>query len=248
MMFLERHLVFFPAAYPVGNWQPRGLAVEDAWIYSDDGEKLHGWFAGRDRPKAVVLVMSGNAGNVTQWADDLKVLRDELQASVLAFDYRGYGRSEGTPDEASVLADARSARAWLASRAGVAEADIVLLGRSMGGGVAVDLASRDGARGLVLQSTFTSLPDVAAHHYPWLPVRLLMKTRFDSLAKIGDYAGPLLQMHGDADEIVPIEQGRRLFDAAQGDKRFLTISGGRHNDPPNGAFYRVLAAFLDDLP
>src|SRR5690606_21254788 len=103
------------------------------------------------------------------------------------------GRSEGVPSEQGILADARAARQWLAQRAGVREQDIVLMGESLGGGVMVDLAASDGARALILENTFTSLPDVAAFHYPWLPVRTLMRTRFDSLSKIGNYHGPLLQ-------------------------------------------------------
>ena len=114
------------------------------------------------------LFLHGNAGNITHRDDRLLTLR-RLGFSVLMLDYRGYGRSEGSPSEKGVLLDARAARAWLAQRAGVAEQEIVLWGESLGGGVAVDLAAKDGARGLILESTFTSLPDMAAHHYRWLP-------------------------------------------------------------------------------
>jgi hypothetical protein len=117
----------------------------------------------------------------------------------------------------------------------------------MGAGVAVDLAAADGAVGLVLESAFTSLPDVAAVHYPWMPVRLLMRTRLDSLAKIASYHGPLLQSHADADEIVPIELGRRLFEAANEPKRFIVIEGGGHNDPQSEGYYSELAEFLESL-
>jgi uncharacterized protein len=160
---------------------------------------------------------------------------------VLIFDYRGYGRSEGKPSEAGVLADARAARAWLADREQLSSSDIVLLGESLGGAVAVDLAARDGARALVLESTFSSLPEVAAHHYPFLPVRWLMQTRFDSAAKIGDYHGPLLMAHGDADTIVPLSFGRRLFESANQPKRFLLLPHHDHNDPMPRAFYDAVA-------
>ena len=139
-----------------------------------------------------MLFCHGNGGNITHRVDALKMLHRRAGVSVLIFDYRGYGRSEGKPSEAGVLADARAARAWLAAREKIAEADVVLMGESLGGAVAVDLAARDGARALVLESTFSSLPDVAAYHYPWLPVRWVMRTRFDSAGKIGDYHGPLL--------------------------------------------------------
>src|SRR5439155_17149604 len=124
---------------------------EDAWFEADDGTRLHGWFAEAKNPRAVVLHTHGNAGNVTHRAPLLELFRERLRASILVFDYRGYGRSEGTPDEKGILADARAARRWLAKRAGVAESDVVLHGTSLGGGVAVDLAARDGARGLVLE-------------------------------------------------------------------------------------------------
>lgn len=245
MLLLEKRLIYFPARWPAGDWSPLGVPREDAWFTSADGTRLHGWFVPHPRPRAVMLIASGNAGNVTVWRDELEWLHAHGVAA-LAFDYRGYGRSEGQPEEAGLLADARAARAWLAQRTGVPETAIVLRGRSLGGGVMVDLAARDGARGLVLESTFTSLPDVAARVYFWLPVRLLMRTRFDSLSKIGQYRGPLLQSHGDADEIVPYVLGRRLFEAAPGPKWWVTIPGGRHNDPQSSEFYEALQRFLSE--
>ncbi|MEM9658850.1 MAG: alpha/beta hydrolase [Planctomycetota bacterium] len=241
---LERSIVYCPAPFPVGLWQPVDLAHENVYFESQDGGRLHGWYVPHDDPQAVALFLHGNAGNVTHRAPTLRALHDRHDLTVLTFDYRGFGRSEGKPHERGILQDARAARAWLAERTGVAERDIVLIGRSLGGGVAVDLAANDGARGLVLTSTFTSLPDVGSHHLPWLPTRLLMTNRLDSLAKIERYEGPLLQSHGDADELVPYELGRRLFDAAPGSKRFVTIAGGRHNDPWNEEFHKQLGHFL----
>jgi len=252
LMFFEESLIFVPAKYPDGDFQPPGLAFEDAHFTAADGTRLHGWYLERRDAIAVLLFAHGNAGNLTHRADVLRVLHQHLPATVMIFDYRGYGRSEGTPTEEGILQDARAARAWLARRAGIAEAQIVLLGRSLGGAVMVDLATRDGARALILEGTFTSLPDVGAYHYPWAPVRLLMRTRLDSLAKIGNYHGPLLQSHGDADRIVPYELGRRLHDAVPGAaKKFLRIPAGDHNDPQPGWYYDELRAFLrglDDRP
>ncbi len=165
----------------------------------------------------------------------------------MMFDYRGYGRSEGKPDEPGVLADARAARAWLAERSGVPPERVVLMGESLGGAVAVDLAT-DGARALVLENTFNSMPDVAAYHVPWAPVRLLMKTRFDSAAKISFYRGPLFQSHGDCDTIVPLKFAQRLFDAANEPKQFVLIDGGDHNDVHSAAYYDKLRTFLENAP
>lgn len=245
MMFLERALIFFPSPYPEGDWNPAGLVFEDAWFKAPGGPQLHGWYVPCENSRAAVLYCHGNAGNITHRAGVLAVLHDRVGVSVLIFDYRGYGRSEGRPNEAGVLDDARAARDWLARREKIEPGEVVLMGRSIGGGVAVDLAARDGARALILESTFTSLPDVAAHHYSWLPVRGLMRTRFDSLSKIADYHGPLLQSHGDADTIVPYPLGRQLFEAANDPKQFITIPGGDHNDSQPEAYYETLSAFLE---
>ena len=246
-MRIEESLIFFPARYPEGDWQPEGLSFEDARFQAADGVRLHGWYLPHPNPRATVLFSHGNAGNLSHRADAMRVLNQLVGVSVLIYDYRGYGRSEGKPDEKGVLADARAARAWLAEREDIAETDIVQMGRSLGGAVAVDLAAADGARALVLESTFTSMPDVAAWHYRWLPVRLLMHTRFDSLAKIDAYHGPLLLSHGDADTIVPYESGRKLFEAANEPKHFLTIPDGDHNDFQPREYYQKLIEFLDGL-
>ena len=244
---LEDSIIFQPRAYPAGDWAPQP-GVEDAWFASADGTRLHGRFAATKEPRAVVLYAHGNAGNVTDLQDTVRLFRDRLNVSVLVFDYRGYGRSEGKPTEGGVLADARAARRWLAARTNVREQDIVLVGRSLGGGVAVDLAANDGARGLVLESTFSSLPDAAAGHFPLVPVRHLMSTRLDSAAKISNYRGPLLQTHGDADRVVPYALGRKLFAAANGPKQFVPVPGGGHNDPPSREYLAALDRFLDALP
>jgi fermentation-respiration switch protein FrsA (DUF1100 family) len=244
----ENSHVFFPARYPEGDWSAAGARFEDAWFMADDGIQLNGWYCAHEKPSAAILFAHGNAGNITQYADMLLNLHDRHRVSVMIFDYRGYGKSEGQPDEAGILEDARAARRWLARREKIAESDVVLLGQSLGGGVMVDLAAADGARGLVLTSTFTSLPDVAAHHLPLVPARLLMHSRLDSAAKIGKYHGPLLQMHGDHDRTIPIALGKRLFAAANEPKRFVVQPGGDHNDAWPEIYHRALEKFLTSLP
>ena len=242
---LEKSMLFFPRHYPDGDWNTRKVPVEDAWFVTADGVRLHGWFYEAENPRAVLLYAHGNGGNVTNSLEALRFFPEVFHTSILVFDYRGYGRSEGTPTEAGLLADARAARRWLAGRTKVAEADIVLLGRSLGGGVMVDLAARDGARGLVLENTYTSLPDVADSHFPMLLPRLLMRTRLDSIAKIRDYHGPLLQTHGEADRVIPFELGTKLYAAANEPKQFVRVPGGDHNDPPTREYLVALDRFLD---
>jgi hypothetical protein len=247
MMFFENSLIFVPLNYPDDDWHPHGLVFEEVRFQAADGVRLHGWYVPHDHPRATILFLHGNAGNITHRADVLRILHDRVGAAVLIFDYRGYGRSEGRPSEQGVLADARAARAWLGQRQGTGQRDIVLMGESLGGAVAVDLAAADGARALVLESTFSSLPDVAARHVRWLPVGLLMRTRFDSLAKIAAYHGPLLQSHGPRDTIIPFDLGRRLFEAANEPKQFIAIQGRDHNDPRPPQYYDALAEFLGKL-
>lgn len=247
-MVFENSFIYFPEPYPVGEWSPRGLQFEDAYFESADGTKLHGWYHPVANPRAVVLFAHGNAGNLSHRWPLMRIWSEQFGVSFMLFDYRGYGRSEGDPHEAGLLADARAARKWLATREGIPEDQIVLAAESIGGGVMIDLASKDGARGLIVENTFTSIPDVAAHHMPWLPVRLLLRTQFDSINKIANYAGPLLQIHGDADSIVPYELGQRLFAQANEPKRFVTIPGGDHNDPPSSTALRAIDEFLSELP
>ncbi len=246
MMFLENSLIYHPAKLPQDSRPPTGLPIEEARFTSGDGTQLHGWYLAHEHPRAVVLFCHGNGGNVTDRADAVRALHDRSGVSVLAFDYRGYGKSEGKPNERGVLADARAARRWLAKKANVPEGQIVLMGESLGGAVAVDLAV-DGARALILENTFSSLPDAAAHHFPWVPVRWLMQTRFDSIAKIGSYRGPLLQSHGDRDSIVPLRSAQQLFEAANEPKEFILIPGYDHNDGRSAGYYERLGAFLGGL-
>lgn len=244
---IENALLYYPSKYPQGNWQPRDLDVEDAWFTAADGTRLHGWYVASAQPRATILIAHGNAGNLSDRTEMLRWLH-RLRTTSLIFDYRGYGRSDGRPTEMGILADARAARAWLGDRTGQQERQLVLLGESLGGGVMVDLAAHDGARGLILENTFTSLVDVAAYHFPWVPIRRLMRSRLDSLSKIRRYHGPLLQRHGDADTIVPFDLAQRLFAAANEPKQLVIEHGRDHNDPPSPEYLRALEAFLDRLP
>lgn len=243
-VFFENSLLFFPSRYPQGDWELPS-DVQDAWFNSADGTKLHGWYIESEPGRPVVLFCHGNAGNIAV-RRHLMPLFAEMKVTALMFDYRGYGRSEGSPSGPGILADARAARAWLAKRANVPEDQVVLWGESIGGAVAIDLAS-DGARGLIVENTFHSLPEVAKHHFPWLPIKLCMRNRFESGEKIGNYRGPLLQFHGDADEIVPYSQGQKLFQRANQPKEFVTVAGANHNDPRTTSTLTAIGRFLGEL-
>ncbi|MBC7854111.1 MAG: alpha/beta hydrolase [Pirellulaceae bacterium] len=248
LLYLENMLVYPAPRYPDGDWQAASLEHEDVNFTSADGTRLHGWYVEHSQPKAVILYCHGNGTHVADLAEFLRQMREEFQVSIFAFDYRGYGRSAGKPAEKGILEDAEAAQEWLAKRAGLDKKDIVLMGRSLGGGIALHLAAKIGARALILQSTFTSLHDAAAANYPWAPVRLLMKNRYDSLSWLSRYSGPIFLSHGTADRIIPFTHGQKLFAAATGPKEFFEIAGGDHNDAEPEHYLPALRKFLDSLP
>ena len=244
-LLFEKKIIFPAPRYPAGDWEPRGLDHEDVFFHAQDGTALHGWYLSSPHPRGYLLYCHGNGECVAYLGAYAAELCDRYELAVFVFDYRGYGRSAGQPSERGVLQDARAAQSWLAERAASPAAELLLMGRSLGGAVAVDLAAERGAKGLILQNTFTSLVDVATAHFPWYPARLLMRTRFNSLSRIGHYTGPLLQSHAVDDEIIPFRLGRELFLAAPGPKEFFVSEGLGHNaiEPP--AYDDRLRQFFD---
>lgn len=249
MSLFERWLVY-PAPRRRGHdWTAADLPHEDVHFTAADGARLHGWYVPHSAPRASILFSHGNGEHVARLAPMLGLLRERCAVSIFAWDYRSYGHSRGKPHEVNVLADARTAQLWLAQREGIRPDDVVLYGRSLGGAVSVGLAAEHPVRGMILERTFADLVDTAAYHFPWLPVRKIMRNRYPSIERIARYHGPLLQSHGTADEVVPYEMGRKLFDAAATpNKRFITVEGGGHNTPQPDEYFDALVAFLDSLP
>jgi fermentation-respiration switch protein FrsA (DUF1100 family) len=244
---VDEFLALFPARFPAGDWQPAETVFEDCWFAAADGLRLHAWYLRHPEPRAVVLHIHGNAGNLSHRASIASQLHKRCNASVMIFDYRGYGRSEGTPTILGLLQDARAARAALAGLEQIDENQVVLAGESIGGAIAVDLAASDGARALILESTFSSLRDVASAHYPEFLVSALVADKLNSTSRIGEYHGPLLQFHGDADQVIPLKSGRRLFDAAKEPKSFQVLPRHDHNDPLPAGYYEAIDRFLRQL-
>ena len=228
----QRRLIYFPAG-DVPAPALFGLAsAEPVTFPTADGLRLHGWLVPPPEPRAgaTILVFNGNGGH-RGFRAHLAAALHERGYGVLLFDYRGYGGNPGAPTEAGLAADARAARAFLLTRPEVATTRLVYFGESLGTGVAAGLAAEHRPAALVLRSPFTSMTDVGAWHYPWLPVRWLLRDRFDTAARIAGLGCPLLVIAGDRDTIVPYAQSRRLFEAAAEPKRFVTIAGADHNDP-----------------
>lgn len=209
--------------------QSRGL-FEDVHFNTSDGVKLNGWFfpAGTNSPRAhmAFLICHGNGGNISHRFDLCKTLLTETGANVFVFDYRGFGRSDGRPSEKGTYLDAQAAFDWLRKR-GVQ--NIIAYGESLGGGVASELALRETVAGLVLQSAFTSIPDIGSELFPWLPVRLLGTIKYDTRSNLPRVKVPVLVMHSRADDIVPFRHGERNFASANEPKTFCELRG-YHND------------------
>ncbi len=246
---IERSFIYFPDRDLVGDPGDVGLPFEDVTFAASDGVRLHGWFVSGQ--KAITwLWFHGNAGNISHRLENLELLHDELGVSVFLFDYRGYGRSEGTPSEEGTYRDGEAALAYLRSRADVDADRIIYFGRSLGAGVAVELAVGEPPFALILESPVPSIPELARRHYPFLPVWPLIGTKYDSLGKIDKIAAPLLVLHGDRDDVVPFAAGRELFEAANEPKEFYTIRGAGHNDTylvGGEEYFGVLRRFMEGL-
>lgn len=249
MQFTDR-LVFMPTPLPPGNWTPRQAlpaAMVEVNFTAEDGTALHALYGRPQGARATLLVLHGNGGNITHRFHLLEPLLG-LPAAVFLLDYRGYGRSAGQPSEAGVYADAQAAHAWLVAQ-GVPPPQIVLYGESLGGAVAIETARRTQVGGLIVQSTFTSMADMA-RRLTGLPLGFLLRTRMDSINKIPAVTVPKLIFHGEADELVPFAMGQRLYQAAAEPRRFVGYPGVGHNDWP-GAYQEQWAAeisrFLSEI-
>jgi uncharacterized protein len=226
----QRRLIYFPMQQAVPPVQSALPGAEEVALQTQDGLRLGGWFLPADQADGrAVLVFNGNAGDRSHRAP-LAAALARRGWSVLLFDYRGYGRNPGTPSEAGLAADARAARAYVASRADVDPSRIAYFGESLGAAVAVTLATEAPPAALVLRSPFTSLVDMGRLHYPWLPVGRLLLDRFSSIDRIARIDSPMLVIAGDRDRIVPLAQSQRLYEAAREPKRLVVIEGADHND------------------
>lgn len=228
---LENRLIFFPPRYPEGFVPPEafGLNAEEVWIRAADGVRLNAWFFTHDGAPKVLLCFHGNAENIGSGLSRTKAL-SSLGTNILALDYRGYGKSEGSPNEAGVYRDAEAAYRYLVKARGFEPQDIVIYGQSLGGAVAIDLAARHACGGLIVESSFTSIREMARRVLLIPFLEYAVKSRFDSIAKIAGVRAPVLIVHGTRDEVIPFSMGQKLFDAAPQPKWFFPVEGASHND------------------
>lgn len=249
-LYLVQERLFFLPGVPgrelVASPQAVGLRHEDVWLTSDDGVRLHAWYLPADAARATLLFLHGNAGNISHRLESLRLF-NRLGLSVLILDYRGYGRSEGTPGEEGLLRDARAGWDHLVATRGETPERIVVFGRSMGAAVAAALAAERRPAALVLESGFTSVPDLAAQLYWWAPARRLAKLKFATREALATVRAPVLIIHSVDDELVPFAHGEALY-AAAGEPRALLRLRGDHNSgflTSGRSYVDGLAAFLD---
>ena len=241
----QNRLVFQPERALGATPAHQGLPFEDVRMLAPDGTALAAWYVPGRAGGRTVLLLHGNGGNISHYLRTLVVLH-QLGHGVLALDYRGYGASAGTPSEVGLYQDAAAAFDYLVSERQLAPRQIVIYGRSLGGAVATWLAAHRRPGALILESTFTRLSDVGSYRYPWLPVRLLLRYSFDSVAQMAAVQCPVLVAHGQTDTTVPEVFGRALAAAAGPQAEFVPLAGG-HNDAfiQGGApYYRHLNQFM----
>lgn len=229
----SRHLTTDPTAI--------GLEYESVTIISGDGVKIHGWFVPARQERATLLYFHGNAGNISHRLDSLKIFND-LGFSCLIIDYRGYGESQGVISEKGIYLDAKAAWSYLVDIRKVPARQIIVFGRSFGGAIASYVASQHNPGALVLESSFTSVPDMAVRMYPLFPVRLLSRFQYNTKKMLLSVSCPVLVIHSPEDEIIPFTNGEELFESAREPKHFLEIQGGH-----NGGYLASVSTYVNGI-
>ncbi|MDT8453460.1 MAG: alpha/beta hydrolase [Gammaproteobacteria bacterium] len=248
MYFQQPKMIFYPLSGLEATPADWGLGYEDVALQTTDGVRLHGWYVPAPGSKQVLLFFHGNAGNISHRRASLEIFH-RLGLNVLIIDYRGYGKSEGSPGEAGLYMDAMAAWDYLINERGFAADEVVIFGRSLGGAVAVQLAAQVPARGLIVESTLSSARDFAQVAFPILSRLIVMRYDFNSVAKLPRVQAPVLVLHSPDDEVMPFHLGERVFEAAPEPKAFVRLRGDH-----NSGFYlsqpeyeQVLAEWLKGL-
>ena len=246
----EKKIIFHPAKFPEGYWNPvsLGLKTQDILFQSVDGVNLHGWFVPTPGARATLLWFHGNAGNLSHRLDNIQRLLP-LNLNIFIFDYRGYGKSEGEPDENGIYKDSQAAYNMVLELEGVSVNSLFLFGRSLGGICATETALNNPARGLILESTFTSASDMSRKIIPLIPLGWAIRSKLDAINKVTELKLPKLFLHGDRDEVVPFDLGRKLYEEASDPKSFYIIQGAGHNDTyimGGRSYYNALDGFITE--
>ncbi len=232
LAFRQKQLIFLPThTYPTRSPKEVGIEFEEHFYQFPNGDTIHLWFISAQNPtQETILFCHGNSGNLGNRLEIIKTLYN-LGLNILIFDYRGYGASKGAIGEKTTYQDAEAMLNFLKEKKGITESHIIAYGRSLGGGVATEIAFRHpNIKGLILDSTFTSLPDIAQHYYPYIPVRWVLNHRYENIRKIKKITLPKLIIHSQEDEVIPISHAHRLYKAAKPPKYLLILPKGTHTN------------------
>lgn len=244
---MDEKFIFFPSSAIETTPSDYGLAYEDVYFTTADGVRLNGWLVRHPAAESTLLWFHGNGGNIGHRARGAWMLHDQVKANVFMIDYRGYGRSEGVVSEAGTYEDAAAALRYLKTRKDIDPKRIVFFGQSLGAAVAADLGGREECLAVILEAPFASIRAMAQTIYPWLPIGPLLKTRYEVTEKVKKIKAPLLVVHGENDDIVPFEQGQKVYAAATGPKEFHALRGAHHNDTfevGGDAYFTLMSDFI----
>ena len=241
LYFFQPSFVYIPFSDISATPKDKGLAYEDVYLTTTDNLKIHGWYVPHDDPRATLLFLHGNGGNVSHRLEKLQIM-NQLGVSVFIIDYRGYGMSEGKPSEQGTYRDADAAWQYLTKEKNIPANKIIIYGESLGSAIASWLATQVTAGALIIESAFTSIEAMGKHYYPYLPVKLLARIKYPVIEYIQKVQCPVLVIHSPEDDIVPYKYGVELFEAANEPKSFLEITGDH-----NGGFYESGELYNDGL-
>ncbi len=241
LYIFQPKFVYFPYSSLQATPRDIGLPYAEVYLTTSDDLKIHGWYVPHENPRATLLFLHGNGGNISHRLEKLWIY-NQLELSVFIIDYRGYGLSEGSPSEQGTYLDAEAAWVYLTQEQQIPATDIIIYGESLGGAVASWLASRVEAGALIVESVFTSIRDMGKHYYPYLPVTLIARIKYPVIEHIKEVQCPVLIIHSPADDIVPFNMGKAVYEAANQPKDFLEIIGDH-----NGGFLQSGQLYIDGL-
>ena len=241
LYIFQPKFVYFPYSSLQATPRDAGLPYEEVYLTTSDDLKIHGWFIPHDNPRATLLFLHGNGGNISHRLEKIWIY-NQLALSVFIIDYRGYGLSESSPSEQGTYLDAEAAWNYLTQEQQIRASDIIIYGESLGGAVAAWLATRVDAGALIIESVFTSIRDMGKHYYPYMPVTLIARIKYPVLEYIREVLCPVLIIHSPADDIVPFHMGKSVYEAANQPKDFLELTGDH-----NGGFLHSGNLYIDGL-
>lgn len=237
--------VYFPTKYIISSPEDIGLNYEDIYLQASDGTKINGWYI-PSSGSYTLLVFHGNGGNISDRIGLIKIF-NKVGLSVFIIDYRGYGKSEGKPSEDGTYLDANAAWNYLIKKKGISPKEIIIYGRSLGGPIAAKSAKEGNPAALVLDSTFTSIKDIGAELYPYLPVKKFFKYEYNTLAFLKDVRCPVMVIHSKGDDYIPFIHGQKTYNNIVSEKKLVIIAGS-HNDgiaTSKDIYLEEIASFLN---